>query len=99
MTFFESLLALLGIAIVLLQFARRTTIPYPALLAGAGVALAWVPGAPVIALDPHTALALFIAPILIDSAYDFPIGTARRLWRPLFALAVVAVLLLSLIHI
>jgi CPA1 family monovalent cation:H+ antiporter len=93
MTFFESLLALLGIAIVLLQFARRTTIPYPALLAGAGVALAWVPGAPVIALDPHTALALFIAPILIDSAYDFPIGTARRLWRPLFALAVVAVLL------
>ncbi|MCC2980831.1 MULTISPECIES: cation:proton antiporter [unclassified Sphingomonas] len=93
MTFFESLLALLGIAIVLLQVARRSGIPYPALLAGAGVALAWIPGAPVIALDPHTALALFIAPVLIDAAYDFPVGTAQRLWRPLFALAVIAVLL------
>lgn len=93
MTFFESLLALLGIAILLLQIARHTSIPYPALLAAAGVALAWVPGAPTITLDPHTALALFIAPVLIDAGFDFPAGHARRLWRPLFALAVVAVVL------
>ena len=52
-----------------------------------------MPGAPQIDLDPHTALALFIAPVLVDAAYDFPVGTVRRLWRPLFALAVVAVLL------
>ncbi len=92
-TFFESLLALLGVAVLLLQLARRTSIPYPALLAAAGVALAWLPGAPTIALDPHTALALFIAPILIDAAFDFPVGTVMRLWRPLTALALVAVLL------
>ncbi|TCP34939.1 cation:proton antiporter [Sphingomonas sp. BK235] len=93
MTFFESLLALLGVAVLLLQIGRRTAIPYPALLAGAGVALAWIPGAPTITLDPHTALALFIAPILIDAAFDFPVGTVVRLWRPLTALALVAVLL------
>ncbi|MBW6528649.1 cation:proton antiporter [Sphingomonas sp. RHCKR7] len=93
MTFFESLLALLGVAVLLLQLARRMAIPYPALLAAAGVALAWLPGAPTIALDPHTALALFIAPILIDAAFDFPVGTVVRLWRPLTALALVAVLL------
>lgn len=92
MTFFESLLALLAVAILLLQVSRRLSIPYPAMLAAAGVALALIPGAPRIALDPHTALALFIAPVLVDSAFDFPIGAVRRYWRPLFALAVVAVI-------
>jgi monovalent cation/hydrogen antiporter len=93
MTFFESLLVLIAIAILLLQISRRLTIPYPTMLAAAGVVLALVPGTPRIGLDPHTALALFIAPALVDAAFDFPIGAVWRLWRPLFALAVMAVLL------
>ena len=93
MSFFESLLALLLVAILLLQVSRRIGVPYPAMLAAAGVALAVTPGAPVVRLDPHTALALFIAPALVDAAFDFPVRDLRRLWRPLFALAVVAVLL------
>jgi len=92
-TFFESLLVLLAIAILLLQASRRLAIPYPTMLAAAGVVLALVPGAPRIELDPHTVLALFVAPVLVDAAFDFPVGAVRRLWRPLFALAVVAVLL------
>lgn len=92
MQFFESLLALLLAAILCLQVARRIGIPYPALLAAAGMAVAFVPGAPTIALDPQIALSLFIAPVLVDAAFDFPIGAARRLWGPLVALAVVAVI-------
>ncbi|MDV3458036.1 cation:proton antiporter [Sphingomonas sp. HF-S4] len=93
MTFFESLVALLLLAVVLLQVARRTPIPYPTMLAAAGVIVALVPGSPSIAIDGHTALALFIAPVLLDAAFDFPLAAIRRLWRPLVALAVVAVLL------
>jgi len=92
MTFFESLLALLLAAILCVQVARRLGVPYPTLLAAAGMAVAFVPGAPTIALQPQTALALFIAPALVDAAFDFPIGAAIRLWVPLVALAVVAVL-------
>ena len=92
MTIFESLLALLLAAIVLLQASRRLGLPYPAMLAGAGVLLALVPGAPVIAIEPGTALALFIAPALLDAAFDFPLRVARKLWRPLIVLAVGAVL-------
>lgn len=91
MTFFESLLVLLLAAVVLLQVARRLSLPYPAMLAVAGVGLALVPGAPAITLDPETVLALFIAPVLLDAAFDFPLGAARRFWAPLVALAVVAV--------
>ena len=92
MSFFESLVALLLLAVVLLQIARRTPIPYPTMLATAGVIVALVPGSPSIVLDGHTALALFIAPVLLDAGFDFPLAAIRRLWRPLIALAVGAVL-------
>jgi CPA1 family monovalent cation:H+ antiporter len=63
------------------------------MLAAAGVVLALIPGVPLIRLEPETALPLFIAPALVDATFDFPIGHIRKLWKPLFALAVVAVLL------
>lgn len=92
MSFFESLVALLALAVLLLQISRRTPVPYPTMLAAAGVIVAAIPGAPSISLDGHTALALFIAPVLLDAAFDFPLAAVRRLWRPLVALAVFAVL-------
>lgn len=93
MSFFESLLLLLTVAILLLQVTRRLSVPYPTILAAGGVGLALVPGVPQIALEPETALALFIAPALVDAAFDFPTVAARNLWQPLFALAVLAVVL------
>ena len=92
MTFFESLLALVLAAILLLQVSRRLGLPYPAMLAVAGVGLAFLPGAPNILIDPRTALPLFIAPVLLDAAFDLPVGAAWKLWRPLFVLSVIAVL-------
>jgi CPA1 family monovalent cation:H+ antiporter len=93
LSFFESLLALVAVAVLLLQVSRRLKAPYPTMLAAAGVCLALLPGAPKISIEPHTALALFLAPALVDAAFDFPIADVRKLWRPLFALVVVAVLL------
>ncbi len=88
MTFLESLLVLLFASILLLQLSRRLALPYPSMLAVAGVVVALIPGAPIIPIDPETALALFIAPALMDAAFDFPIRTARRFWAPLLVLAV-----------
>jgi monovalent cation/hydrogen antiporter len=51
-----------------------------------------LPSAPSLPIDPPTALALFIAPVLVDLAYDFPLGAARRMLLPLFFYAVIAVL-------
>jgi NhaP-type Na+/H+ or K+/H+ antiporter len=93
MTFFESLLALLLVAIVLLQVARRLSLPYPTMLAGAGVIVAIIPGAPSFSIDPATCLALFIAPAVVDAAFDFPLGATRRFVAPLVTYAVLAVVL------
>lgn len=93
MAFFETLLILLFIAIVLLQVTRRFAIPYPTMLAVAGALVAALPWVPRITIDPELALALFIAPALLDSAFDLPPRELRRNWRPLVALAAIAVIL------
>jgi NhaP-type Na+/H+ or K+/H+ antiporter len=51
-------------------WAKRIGAPYPALLALGGAVLAFTPGAPRIALEPDLALALFLAPVLLDAAFD-----------------------------
>jgi monovalent cation/hydrogen antiporter len=83
---------LLLAAIVLLQISRRLSLPYPAMLATAGVAVALIPGSPAISFEPDTALALFMAPVVLDAAYDFPIGARWRMRRQLLVFAVFAVI-------
>lgn len=93
MILFESMLTLMLVAILFLQVSRRLALPYPAMLAAAGVVVAALPWAPDIGIDPHLALALFIAPALLDAAYDLPPRTLLRNWLPLLSLAGVAVVL------
>src|SRR5262252_6884961 len=88
MVLFEWTLALLVAAL-----ARRLEVPYPALLALAGAGLAFLPFAPVIEIEPDLALALFVAPVLLDAAFDTSPRDLKRYARPLISLALVAVLL------
>ena len=93
MHLFESLDAILLAALALLVLARKLAIPYPTLLAAAGLAFAALPFAPHIQLDPELALALFIAPALLHAAYHTSPRALRRFWFALVALAVFAVLI------
>ncbi|QBB69020.1 sodium:proton antiporter [Pseudolysobacter antarcticus] len=93
MALFQSVLMLMLLAILSLQVSRRLRIPYPTMLAVAGLGVAMLPSAPTIAIEPRLVMALFIAPAILDAAYDFPPRAIRRHWLPLFALAVIAVLL------
>jgi CPA1 family monovalent cation:H+ antiporter len=93
MALFEGLVFLLLVAALLLAASRRLNLPYPTLLAVAGVGIAFVPGLPGVGMDPHLALAIFVAPALLDAAYDTAPRDLRRLWVPLVVLAVGAVIL------
>jgi Na+/H+ antiporter len=93
---FETLILLLFVAALLLSAARRVGIPYPTLLAVAGMLVAVSPFAPTFRIDPHLALAIFIAPALLDAAFDTSPRDLRRLWIPLLVLAVGAVLATTL---
>jgi CPA1 family monovalent cation:H+ antiporter len=93
MVLFEWTLTLLLAAVLLAGLARRLEVPYPALLALAGAGLAFLPFAPEIAIDPELALALFVAPVLLDAAFDTSPRDLKRYALPLASLVVVAVLL------
>ena len=91
MAVFELILALLLGGVALSLLAPRLGVPWPVLLAGAGAGLALVPGMPAVALDPDLALALFVAPILLDAAYDTSPRDLRANWAPVVSLVLVAV--------
>lgn len=93
MHIFEWILILLLGAVLLSQLARRIGAPYPALLAMGGAAVALLPGAPRIELEPELILALFVAPILLDAAYDSSLRDLKDNWRPVTSLVLVAVVL------
>src|SRR6185295_15286837 len=91
MALFESTLALLLGAVILTGVARRIGVPYPSLLAIAGAALALVHAGPELEIEPDLALALFVAPVLSDAAFDTSPRDLRRNVIPLVSLVVVAV--------
>lgn len=91
MALFELTLILLLIAVALTAVSRWMEVPYPSLLALAGAGLAFLPGAPTIEIDPELALALFIAPVLLDAAYDTSLRDLKRYRLSLALLALGAV--------
>ncbi|HEU0301563.1 MAG TPA: cation:proton antiporter [Longimicrobium sp.] len=93
MEVFEIVVALLLGGAALAGVARRIGAPYPALVALAGAALALIPGVPTLVLDPELALALFVAPVLVDAAFDASPRDLRANWRPVVGLALGAVAL------
>jgi CPA1 family monovalent cation:H+ antiporter len=87
----EPLIGLVLAAVVLAAAARRIGAPYPVFLAIGGAILAFIPGAPSVVIPPELALAIFIAPILLDAAYDASPRDLKDNWVPLVGLVVCAV--------
>ena len=90
---FEIIIALLLAGAGLTSLSRRIGTPYPAMVALAGAALALVPGTPTLVLDPELALTLFVAPVLLDAAFDASPRDLRANWRTVAGLALGAVAL------
>src|SRR3569833_1499357 len=96
MDVFEWVLGLMFAAATLSLIARRLALPYPSLLAVGGAAIALLPYSPDWTLDPRLALTLFVAPVLLDAAYDFSLRDLRRNWFTVAGLAVMAVLVTTM---
>jgi monovalent cation/hydrogen antiporter len=92
----EGLVGLVLAAVLLAAAARRVGAPYPVFLALGGALLAFLPGAPSFTVPPELALALFLAPVLLDAAYDASPRDLLDNWAPLTGLVVFAVGLTTL---
>jgi Na+/H+ antiporter len=94
-TFIWVIVLLLG-AVALTALARRLRAPYPTFLAIGGACLAFIPNGPHWTLDPSLALALFVAPVLMDAAFDTSLRDVRDNWLPIANLVLIAVMLTTL---
>lgn len=91
MPLFETIIGLLLAAALLSTLAGRLAVPAPAILTLGGLAAAFIPGVPQVSIDPELALALFVAPVLLDAAFDASPRDLRENLVPVATLAVVAV--------
>ena len=91
MLLLEWIVPLLIGAVALTMLAERLAVPYPAFLALGGMALALLPRGPNIVLEPDLALALFVAPVIVDTAYDASLRDLRSNWLSISLLVVACV--------
>lgn len=87
----EQILVLFVAAVALAGAARRAGAPYPVFLAIGGALLALLPTGASFTLPPELALALFVAPVLLDAAYDTSARDLKDNWRQVTGLVVGAV--------
>ncbi len=88
----EILVLLLASVCALALLAQRLTIPYPILLVLGGLAIGFIPGLPVVRMNPELVLLIFLPPLLFAQAWVTPWREFCRYRRAIFLLAVGCVL-------
>lgn len=94
---FEYVLGMLAAVLALHWLAERFRWPPSAALLVGGGALAFLPGVPVVNLDPELVLVLFLPPLLIDGAWHTELVRFRRHLPGILSLAIGAVVFSTLI--
>lgn len=94
---FELVIAMLFAIIALHYVAHRLGLPPAVALLGGGSLLAFLPGLPVISLDPALVLVIFLPPLLLDGAWFIPLRPLKRHLIGIMALAIGAVLFTTLV--
>ncbi|MGV3770995.1 MAG: Na+/H+ antiporter [Sphingobium phenoxybenzoativorans] len=97
MQLFELMIAMLLAIIGLHYVAHRLALPPAVALLTGGALLAFIPGLPVIALDPELVLVIFLPPLLMDGAWFIALGHLKRHMFGILSLAVGAVLFTTIV--
>ncbi|HEX6316592.1 MAG TPA: Na+/H+ antiporter [Gemmatimonadaceae bacterium] len=92
MTEFGVVCGLLAVVAVLATVGRRIGMPDPVMFAIGGLALAILPGIPVVGLPPSLVLVVFLPPLIFAAAQDTSWAEIRRDARAVLLLAVGLVL-------
>jgi len=94
---FEFILGLLAVALALPMVTSRLPLPPAAALVLGGMLLAAVPATPTVEIDPDLVMVLFLPPLLLASAYFTVWRDFRAELRPIFLLAVGAVVFTTML--
>ncbi|MBB2892435.1 cation:proton antiporter [Flexivirga oryzae] len=90
-----TLIAILGVLsiVVVSAFSKRLGVAAPLALVVVGIVISYIPGTPVVQLDPELILAGVLPPLLYSSAVEMPGQDFRRNLKAISGLAVVLVVI------
>lgn len=75
---FPFYLALIFAIVLIIMLAKKIKVAYPVLLVVAGLVISFIPGIPVLHIDPELIFILFLPPLLYEAAWAI---SWKELWR------------------
>src|SRR5438105_2380505 len=94
---FEMVIAMLFAIIALHWSANRLGLPPAVALIIGGALLAFLPGLPVVSLDPGLVLVIFLPPLLMDGAWYIALRHLKRHLLGILSLSIGAVVFTTLV--
>ncbi|GAA4439821.1 Na+/H+ antiporter [Ravibacter arvi] len=95
-TILPLLLAMIAAIVLLEMWATRLKVAYPILLVIAGLLISFVPGLPVIRIDPDLIFFLFLPPLLFEASWAVSFKEMRKWWRIITSFAFLVVFFTAL---
>ncbi|WP_262148358.1 Na+/H+ antiporter [Chryseobacterium foetidum] len=74
-------LAMIAIIVLLNMWATKLRIAYPILLVVGGLAISFIPGLPVVKIDPDLIFFIFLPPLLFEAAWTISFKEMKKWWR------------------
>lgn len=90
-SFLPLVVAMVFITVLLNIWANKLKIAYPILLVLAGLAISFVPGLPVIRIDPDLIFFIFLPPLLFEAAWTVSFKEMKKWWRMIGSFAFLVV--------
>ncbi len=74
-------LAMIAAIVFLKMLADRLKIAYPILIVSAGLLLSFIPGLPIIRVNPNLIFFIFLPPLLFEAAWSISFKEMKKWWR------------------
>ncbi|MET0462803.1 MAG: Na+/H+ antiporter [Chitinophagaceae bacterium] len=95
-TILPFLLAMIAAVVLLEMWATKLRIAYPILLVVAGLAISFIPGLPVVKINPDLIFFLFLPPLLFEAAWTVSFKEMKKWWRIIGSFAFLVVFFTAL---
>lgn len=90
------LLAMVAAVVLLEMWATKLKIAYPILLVMAGLLVSFIPGLPVVKIDPDLIFFIFLPPLLFEAAWSISFKEMKKWWRIIGSFAFLVVFFTAL---
>lgn len=95
-TLLPFLLAMIAAIVLLEMWASKLKIAYPILLVIAGLLISFIPGLPVVRINPNLIFLIFLPPLLFEACWNVSFKEMRKWWRIIGSFAFLVVFFTAL---